>query len=69
VIAGTGFVAITFTLMVALFPPEGMNVDPGTYFLFMIGGTILLCGWPLIFMRRKRQPVEPVVAEPSVRLA
>jgi amino acid transporter len=68
IIAGVGFAAITFTFVVALFPPDGMNVATWAYMLFMLVGTVLLCMWPLIFQRRAREREQPapITGEPSV---
>jgi amino acid transporter len=67
IIAGIGFVAIMFTFVIALFPPDGMNVGVGTYMIFMIVGTIILCMWPLIFLRGKKLPAtsSPQTAAPA----
>ncbi len=66
IIAGLGFVAITFTFVIALFPPDGMNVGAGAYLACMIVGTIILCMWPLIFLARKRMSA---VATPQASAA
>jgi amino acid transporter len=65
IISGLGFLAIMFTFVIALFPPEGTNVSPFGYLLFMIVGTILLCMWPLIFTARKRMPAATATRTPA----
>jgi amino acid transporter len=68
IIAGLGFVAIMFTFVIALFPPDDMNVGAGAYMTFMILGTILLCMWPLIFLARKKMTVATSPQTPAPEL-
>jgi amino acid transporter len=65
IISGLGFIAIMFTFVIALFPPDGMNVGAGAYMIFMIVGTVILCMWPLIFLARKRAPAAAVPQTPA----
>jgi amino acid transporter len=65
VISGVGLLAVTFTFVIALLPPEGTNVGPFGYVLFMLVGTTLLCVWPLIFLARKRAPAAATTRTPA----
>jgi amino acid transporter len=69
IIAGIGFLAIVFTFVIALFPPQGMNVPTPVYIAFMVIGTILLCMWPLIFLARRHQPAAVAPMAPATGTA
>ena len=53
--AGVGFVGVFFSFLVAFFPPDQLPVgSPILYVTFVIVGTVVFCGIPLIFHERRR---------------
>jgi len=54
-VAGIGFVAVAFALVLAFVPPDQLPIgSPGTYIALVAGGAIVFCAAPLIVERRKK---------------
>jgi glutamate:GABA antiporter len=64
-VAGTGFIAVAFALVLAFVPPSQLPIgNPASYVAIVAAGTILFTGLPLLIHRLRRPAWRASAANP-----